>query len=496
MASSIASSPRRSNPRRRAAVAWVALLGLATATHALREQLGVAAEQARRVAPALGVHVVDVESGETVYAYQPDRRRILASNTKLVTSAAALDRLSPAHFITTQLLATGTVGGGRLDGDLAVVGSGDPTFSGRHYGDDPLHIFRAWGERLVEQGISRVAGDLLLADGLFSGPSVHPDWPRDQLHKWYEAPSSALSFNDNCVWVWVRPGRRAGDAALVEITPAVPTVELRSTVRTTSRSRNHRIVVDRAPDSDVIEVSGWIYRHSEPFVVAVTVPDPELFFAHALRKGLAEAGVAIEGTVRIGRRLPAASWRELASHRTDLMTVLEVINKRSQNFYAENLLKLLGAIECGEGSWEAGRRVIEDFLTGVGITAGGYRYADGSGMSRDNLFTPRQITTLLRHMYFHPHGREYMRTLAYSGESDTDPPWMESSLSERLDAPGYRHNVLAKTGGLNGVSTLSGYVKSHSGRLYAFSILCNSTRGNWRAKQAQDRIVRTLIDRG
>lgn len=476
----------------------VLFVGMIPATgRALTNELVAAAEQVRRVAPSLGVHVVEVESGETVYEFAPDRQRIIASNTKLVTSAAAIDRLTPGYFIETPMKITGLVDGGELHGDLAVVGAGDPTISGRHFGDDALFIFRQWGHELRAAGIERVRGDLVLVDGLFEERQVHPDWPRDQLHKWYEAPVSALSFNDNCVWVYVRPGARPGGAAEVEIVPEVPTVKIRNRARTTSKSRSQTILVDRAPGSNVIDVSGWVYqRNSEPFVVAVTVPEPELFFGHALLAGLRQAGVEVDGSLRIQPTLPAASWRTLAVHRTSLQTVLEVVNKRSQNFYAEALLKLMGAEDCGEGSWESGREVVASFLADLGIGRGDYSLADGSGMSRNNRFTPRQLTTLLRHMYFHRDGRAFMQSLAYSGESELDPPWMSSSLSERLDEAQYRRNVLAKTGGLNGVSTLSGYVKARSGRIYAFSILCNSARERWRAKRAQDELIRTLVERG
>lgn len=483
--------------RCRATVAALIASLLPSLALGLTDELAVAAEQARRVASALGVHVVDVETGETVYEFAPDRQRIIASNTKLLTSAAAVDRLTPGHYIETALRTRGAIVDGALQGDIAVVGAGDPTISGRHYGDDPLHIFRQWGTDLRAAGVDRVAGDLVLVDGLFDEQQVHPDWPRDQLHKWYEAPVSALSFNDNCVWVWVRPGARPGDPAQVEITPDVPTLKVRNSARTTSRARNQTIAVDRRPGSDVINVSGWVYRGvSEPFVVAVTVPDPELLFGHALRVGLEQAGVTIEGSLRVEPYLPVATWSIASIHRTSLQTVIEVVNKRSQNFYAEALLKLLGAEDCGEGSWRSGGEVVAAFLDELGIERGSYSYADGSGMSRNNRFSPRQLTTLLRHMYFHRDGRAYLQSLSYSGESDLDPPWMTSSLSERLDHDRYRRNVLAKTGGLNGVSTLSGYVKAQSGRVYAFSILCNSASDRWRAKKAQDQIVRTLVERG
>jgi len=483
---------------RRLATAAALLAGVVPSlANGLTNELAVAAEQARRVSSALGVHVVDVETGETVYEFAPDRPRIIASNTKLLTSAAAVDRLTPGHFIETALSARGPVVDGELRGDLAVVGAGDPTISGRHFGDDPLHIFRQWGQELRRAGIDRVAGELILVDGLFDAQQVHPDWPRDQLHKWYEAPVSALSYNDNCVWVLVRPGRTPGAPAEIELVPAVPTLKVHNSARTASKARSQTIAVDRRPGSDVIEVSGWVYRGArEPFVVAVTVPDPGLFFGDALRVGLAQAGVRVEGSMRIEPHLPVATWRPMSIYRTSLQTVIEVVNKRSQNFYAEALLKLLGAEDCGKGSWQSGSEVVAVFLEGLGIERGSYSYADGSGMSRNNRFSPRQLTKLLRHMYFHRDGRAYLQSLSYSGESELDPPWMTSSLSERLDDERYRRNVLAKTGGLNGVSTLSGYVKAKSGRVYAFSILCNSASARWRAKKAQDHIVRTLVASG
>jgi serine-type D-Ala-D-Ala carboxypeptidase/endopeptidase (penicillin-binding protein 4) len=483
--------------RHRGSSALVALVWLVpAAAFGLRDELAQAAEQARRVAPALGIHVVDVATGETVYAYAEDEPRILASNTKLLTAAAAVDLLTPGYYLDTALRARGLVVDGELLGDLAVVGAGDPTISGRLYGDDPLYIFRQWGERLRAVGIDRVGGDLVLADGGFEALQVHPDWPRDQLHKWYEAPVSSLSFNDNCVWVVVRPGTIPGDPAQVEILPRISTLGISNQAKTTSKARSQSLVVDRRPGSDVIEVSGWIYQRGDPYVVAVTVPDPERLFGRALLAGLTEAGVVVAGEPRIVDRLPADEWRVLAEHRTDLSTVLEVLNKRSQNFYAESLVKLLGLELCGKGSWETGGEAVAAFLERAGIARGTYSWADGSGMSRNNRFSARQMTTLLRYMYFHPDGRVFLRSLAYSGESELDPPWMTSSLSHRFTEDAYRGNVLAKTGGLDGVSTLSGYVKAQSGKIYAFSILCNSTPARWRAIEAQDRIVRVLVDRG
>jgi len=473
---------------------------------------------ARRIAPELGVHVVELESGDTVYSFHPDTVRIAASNTKLFTSAAALDRLGPGFFFETEVLIRGELHNGTLAGDLAIVGGGDPSISGRQYNGDSFGVFRRWAAALRERGVERIAGELVLVHGLFDRETVHPDWPRDQLTRWYEAPVSALSFNDNCVLVRVRPTGRSGRAARVEVVPPLPMFEVDSNARTTSRRRRQWLRIDRRTGerSHVLTVAGLIASRTESVDKWVAVSDPVRYFGAALRAALAEEGIELEGPLRpaaslaeVGQlpdaglraaanpfpgmdvRRPAkgSGWRRVLTHRTDLLTVLEVINKRSQNFYAESLLKLLGARLCGAGNWPAGVRVVEEFVEEIGLGTRGWSLADGSGMSRRNRLAPRQLTGLLRHMFFHRWGGEFMRTLPYSGEPDLR--W-----DKRLAEAPYRGNVLAKTGSLSGVSALSGYAKARSGKIYAFSILCNRSRSNAQAMTAQDRIVKAVIDHG
>ncbi len=437
----------------------------------------------------MGVQVVDLSSGETVYAFEAGRQRIVASNMKLLVTAAAIDRLGPGFFFETELLARGSLRETTLAGDLGVVGGGDPNISGRHYDGDSLAVFRTWAAELKRRGIRRVQGDVYLVHGLFSPPRIHPDWPRDQLSKWYEAPVEALSFNDNCVLVRVWPAARAGRPPRVETVPDLPLFQIRNRARTVASDRAHRVAIERLDGSNVITVSGSVSRRAGPVEAWVTVADPVEYFGAALRRAFEEEGVEILGEVGGVPSLPGEGWRRVALQRSDLLTTAEVINKRSQNFFAESLLKLLGARFCGAGTWRAGQRVLAEFLEQVGIDPGSYRLADGSGMSRNNRFSPRQLTTLLSYMFSHPRGPEYLLTLPYSGEEGLR--W-----EDRLADDPYRGNVFAKTGHLRGVSTLSGYAKARSGKVYAFSILMNRIGSEWRAQRAQDRIVKVLVDNG
>ena len=393
----------------------------------LNRAINAQVARALRVAPELGVQVTDLSSGTTVYSYKADTPRIAASNTKLVTTATALDALGPSWFFETPLLLRGTVRDGVLHGDLAVIGSGDPTFSGRWSGD-PYSAFVPWAEALAARGIRRVDGDLLLIDGRFQGPGVHPDWPEDQRARWYQAPVSALNFSDNCMLLAIRPSVRGRPR--VDLVPPLDHL-LRVDNRTvpSGSRRRHRVRIVRQGDSPAVEVDGTVYRGAPPVEAWVTVPDPPRYFGAALRDALGEHGIAVDGRLRPLDRLPAGGWwQQIAVHRSDLLTTLEVTNRRSQNLYAETLLKTVGAEACGDGSWAGGLRAVSAFLARLGIPPGRYSMVDGSGLSRRDRFAPADLVRLLRRMYDHRWGRELFNSLPVSGTP-------EQSLEDRLDRP-------------------------------------------------------------
>jgi D-alanyl-D-alanine carboxypeptidase/D-alanyl-D-alanine-endopeptidase (penicillin-binding protein 4) len=449
----------------------------------LQQALEVQVASALRVSSALGVHIVDLDTGETVYGYNADEPRVIASNTKLFTTAAILDALGPGYTFDTRFVMNGAVRDGVLQGSLGVVGSGDPQISGRDYGGDSFAAFRTWAQALRDRGVSKVVGDVYLDHGLYEGPNIHPDWPRDQLTRWYEAPVDGLSFNDNCILVRVWPGS-AGQAARVELVPEVPVLNLRNTARTIGKG-GQSVIIHR--DGGELFVKGTIRSNSGPVETWVTVPDPVMYFGKGLVTALAQEGIEVQGQLRSVNRLPGMVWERVAVHRSDLLSAIRVTNKRSQNFYAESLAKHLGALRCKHGSWTEGVRAVREFAQSIGIPRGTFTMSDGSGMSRDNRFAPRALTILLRHMFFHPSGTEFAQSLPYAGED-------MGSWKRRMAQPPYRGNVFAKTGTLEGVSALSGYAKGVSGKAYAFSILLNRVAGD--AHGAQDRIVEALIDNG
>lgn len=481
--------PRRSRPHFPALVLVASALIAAPAAAIERLDLLLHQEVTRtaRGIPNLSVRVVELGDHQLDYTYRADAPMVPASNQKLLTTAAALSLLGPGYTFQTQVGIRGSVGpDGALAGDLAVRGAGDPTISGRENGD-PYAPFRRWAAALRGRGVQRIAGDLYLEHGLFDGPFVHPDWPPEQQQWWYEAPVAALSFNDNCQLLRGWGGRRPGSFGILDLVPRLDVLRLQNRLRTVRRGARWSVL--RHPASRLVQVAGSVAPAGPPLEVWVTVPDPVAYFGEALRAALLEEGIEVLGQTRPVERLPGPWWELVFTHRTLLVSALEVTNKRSQNFYAESLFKLLGARLCGTGSWDAGARVVSDFLVRrVGVPRDQFQIADGSGLSRKDRVTARALTQVLEHMFHQRWGVEFLRSLPYAGEP-------EASLHQRLTDPPYRGNVFAKTGTIGGVSALSGYAKGRSGRLYAFSILANGSSA-WAGRVAQDRLVELLVDNG
>jgi len=468
-----------------------ALLSSAPGRTAYRVRLSraLAAAAGRARTRSLGIHVRDLASGETVYARRADEPALLASNSKIFTTAAALDTFGPGHFLETQVLARGWIDdAGVLHGDLAVVGGGDPTFSWRQTPDgDAFAAFRAWAAALAGLGVRRVDGDLYLDHGLFDEPWQHPDWDPAKRLRWYQAPVDALAFNENTVKISAEPARRAGLPARVWLRPDLPGLHVSSTVLTAPSWRGNRLLVDLQPGAHEVTVAGGVYLHAQDVDMDISVDDPVRYFGAALAAALAEEGIEVRGRRRPVQALPGLAWAPLAVHRTMLFDVLQITNHESQNLFAETMFKLVGAARCGAGSWQRGSQAVTELARSVGVEGDGLTLHDGSGLSRQNEATPRQVTAFLAAVSREPYHDAFLATLPTGGEAGT-------SLHERLEEPAYRGHFFAKTGTLTGVSTLSGYARGASGRLYAFSVL---TEGNvWQGRRLQDAVVRALVDLG
>src|SRR5512141_179708 len=442
----------------------------------------------------IGVVVTRLGDSAPLVSLNPEKPFILASTTKLLTTAAALDRLGPDYKFRTRVYRDAEIGeDGVLPGHLVVTGGGDPGLSGRWYEDEPLAVFRPWAAPLANRGIRFVRDGLLLDVSFFDDVKSHPDWPSEQEQRWYQAPVSALSYNDNVVLVRASGGLRPGSPALMGFDPlGPPLLNLISNVVTAARRT--WVGVSREAGSHTVRAAGAVGRN-RTWVGDVTVPDPPLYFSAALTQVLRESGIRIDAppTVRTepsGIPAPLSGRVLLHTHETPLVSALAVCNKRSQSFFAEQILKTLGAEKRGRGTWENGRAEVAAFLGSLGLDASRYQLADGSGRAHSNRASASAYVDFLTALATRWERFETWKpTLAVAGEPD-------GTLRHRLLGAATAGKVWAKTGNVAGVVTLCGYVQAQSGQTYAFSILLNGGCRDGSGHAYQDRLLTTLATFG
>ncbi|MGN6591676.1 MAG: D-alanyl-D-alanine carboxypeptidase/D-alanyl-D-alanine endopeptidase [Terriglobales bacterium] len=433
-----------------------------------------------------------------VYVYSLDRRRVLfdhngekwftpASNAKLFTLAAALKLLGRDFRFHTAVQSTAAPDAqGVVHGDVALIGVGDPSFSGRPYPYkldppepalpyDPMLAPRQLAAALAAKGIRRISGNIIGDDSYFTADPYPGGWAIGDMLWDYGAPVSALTLNDNTRFLQVYPGAAVGDAPRLVWTPALdpPAVEL--TLTTVAANGATDINLETDPLNGALRLSGSIARSSPGVLQALAVREPALYAAGLLRAALIEKGIVVEGAAR-ARHLappPASSAYELASWDSPpLAEILQVTAKVSQNLEAELMLRLLGKLRGASLSHykgpaeELGSAVRSAFLHSAGLAETDAVLSDGSGLARNDLITPAGMVRLLRYMDQQPEAAEWRALFPIAATDGTlDHRFLHAPAAGRLRA---------KTGSLSHVYSLSGYIVSRHGERLAFSLLSNN----------------------
>ncbi|MGA9471712.1 MAG: D-alanyl-D-alanine carboxypeptidase/D-alanyl-D-alanine-endopeptidase [Terriglobales bacterium] len=465
-----------------------------------------------------GIEVASLATGETLYSQNSDKLFTPASNTKLFTTAAALALIGPEYKFRTTVETTGTLDRyGRLNGDLVLVGHGDPNLSGRELpyegrtqrNDDPLLALETLADALVTKGVKFVDGDVVADDSFFAFERYGEGWSQDDLVWADGAPVSALAINDNAVFVKILPADRPGEKAFVSLNPFADYYRIDNRIVTTPAGTGRKFFVNREPGSTVVTLWGNLPLDDPGTTEALAIEEPAEFAAGLFRQLLEKRGIVIYGHDRtrhtelaslstftataiapsrggnedpprpLDRLLKSDQPVTLASYESKPLTDdVRVINKISQNLHAEILLRLLGRERGNAGTVEGGLEVLRQFLTQAGVSSDQYAFFDGSGLSRQNLVTPQAVVQLLRYASSQPWGAAYKASFPVAG--------IDGSLAERLTAPRLQRHVMAKTGSLTGVRALSGYATTDSGQTVVFSIFSNNL--NLPAKRVTDTI--------
>jgi D-alanyl-D-alanine carboxypeptidase/D-alanyl-D-alanine-endopeptidase (penicillin-binding protein 4) len=342
---------------------------------------------------------------------------------------------------------------------------------------------------LAALGLRKVHGGLVVDDTFFDGATVGPAYAQKTDSTASRAPSSAASLGGNVVAVTIIPGAAAGALARVMIEPASPYFVVSGTVVTAADGPASPAVEtrDEGGSRTRVTVAGRVRLGSEPRTFYRRVVHPALFTGQSLRQQLEHRGIIVDKATRVGS-VPAAGLHVLSTHESaPLAVVVQDLNKRSNNFAAEQLLRTLGAEIGGHpGNWDKGLKAVARYLGGVGIKADSYQMKNGSGLYDSNRFSAAQIATILRAAaHDFRISAEFLASLAIAGTDGTIAHRMGATLAERY--------VRAKTGTLANVSCLSGFAGSPGHLPLVFSILVNDIGNPNDARRAQDRAAEILV---
>lgn len=417
-----------------------------------------------------GICVRRLSDGRELFQQRGNELFEIASNTKVVTTMAALWRLTPNYEFQTRVVANGPIENEVLKGSLVVIGGGDPSISGR--GGEAMRVPREIAASIQQAGIREIAGELVMDDRFFDRVYRAPGWPGPESLWWYSAPVSALSFNDNCAEYKVSASPAVGGGAIVTCVPVLAGLRVANQVTTVPRDQDSEVRFERDANGNGVVITGRIALGSSRSET-LAVDDPPSFFAAAIRMQIEKMGITIRGGTRLataGERLqPAAT--EVFVWKSKLTDAVAVANRRSQNFYAEQILKTLGAARFGKGTFENGVAAVREFTRAAHMPEGAISTVDGCGLSAGNQATPQALCALLEVAHRSALKDVFFATLAANGDAET-------TLRGRMTDKAMLGRIHAKTGTIksNGVSALSGYAQGIDGDLYAFSVLVNGAK--------------------
>ena len=433
-----------------------------------------------------GIEVVRLSDGRVLFTRNAEHLFLPASNMKLFTTAAAIERLGPDFRFRTTVEAEATPDSSGRVADLFLVGRGDANLGNRVLPDElqptprePAHaVLQRLADQVAARGVREVTGNLVADDSYFLFEPYSHGWDQEDLQWGYGAPVTALAFNDNALLLRIRPGATLAATAEVRLEPIPDYYDLNNRLATSAAGTRKRIFVERTPGSRRLDVWGEIPLDAGEAQDSVSIDNPPQLIGELFRRALEGRGITVRGQVAVHHltRLEAATGLDaspspprvmLAEHLSPpLVEDIKTINKFSQNLHVEMLLRTLGREVKQYGSLTAGLEVLQEFAAQAGIEPGEASFADGSGLSRLALVSPRAVSKLLKYMAGSPHFGAYLNSLPVAG--------VDGTLAERLTGTPGRGRIRAKTGTMEHVNALAGYMELPSGKRLAFAIIGNA----------------------
>lgn len=439
----------------------------------------------------VGIKVVSLDNGKVLFEENAGKLLRPASNMKLYTVAAALDRLSPDYrFVTSVYAASRPDTAGVVRGDLTIYGRGDPSIAARFNNGDYVKGIDDLAARIVAAGVKRVEGDLVGDETYFVGPKYGAGWNWEDLTWYYGAEVTALSANDNALDLFVKPGPAVGQPALITTGPPDPLLTVVNKVVTSAKGQRRELVIYRGLGENTITITGSIPLEDRGYTGGIGISHPALLFVYLLRTSLTQKGVVITGKSRTTgpgqvlflSGLPIGGGVDVRPVQNEIATlqsppfslIAAQTLKPSQNLYTELILRTLGKVTppsaktsaIAQTSEEIGLEAVESFLKTAGIRPEALSLDDGSGLSRNDMITAEASVQLLTFMSKHRYAKVFYDALPIAG--------VDGTLRNRMRGTAAENNLRAKTGSLSSAASLGGYMTTAGGEKLAFSIMVNN----------------------
>ena len=425
----------------------------------------------------VGIKVVSLDNGRVLFEENAIKLLRPASNMKLYTVAAALDRLSPDYrFSTSVYAATRPDAAGVVHGNLTIYGRGDPSIAARFNNGDYFKGIDDLAGRIVAAGVKRVEGDIVGDESYFVGPKYGAGWNWEDLTWYYGAEITPLTANDNALDLFIKPGTAIGQPALITTGPPDPLLTIVNKVTTSAKGSKREFSIYRGLGENTITITGSIPLEDRGYTGGIGISHPGLLFIYMLRSSLAQKGVTITGASRTSVS-SIALQNEIATLQSPPFSVIAAQTlKPSQNLYTELILRTLGKVappppsttmsNLPQTSDELGLEAVKSFLKTVGLRPEALVLDDGSGLSRNDMITAEASVQLLTFMSKHRYANVFRDALPIGG--------VDGTLRNRFKGTPAENNVRAKTGSLSSAASLGGYMTTAGGEKLAFSIMVNN----------------------
>lgn len=418
-----------------------------------------------------GLCVVELDSGKTIAANDADRSMMPASTLKILTTGAAMGLLGRDYRFSTFIEHDGTYDAatGIVHGNIYIRGTGDPTLESSHFRSDTVNGFAGLPKKLIAMGIKTIEGNIYGDKTFFSDNPLPDGWTWGDLGQYYGAGTSGLDYKDNKV-VLSFNSMKGDSGRLTSVNPQPKGIRYTSYV--TADGKKDEAYVYGSLNGSNYMIFGTIPTGRKNFEVEASNPNPALTCAEDVYNGCVKRGITVKGVPKSWgrseqRNVKTTARKTLVTYTSPVLTeIIAATNKHSDNIYAEQLLRTLGALKGSDGTTEAGTTVVRDYWAAQGVDIGGMNLTDGSGLSRSNLVTTKQQATILYVISKMPWFKEFDASLPIAGK--------EGSMTSLCKGTCAENNMRAKTGYINRARGYAGYVKTKSGKMVCFSVLANN----------------------